>query len=100
MKNFSEAQVIKPNFKLDISILLVGVDSCNCILTVNEKILSDSILNGSVEFKTRVELNEAIDIKISIQNRQHPQAVIISGIYIDGYEIMPKYQHLSTPPAN
>ena len=100
MKNFSEARAIKPELNLNISIVLVGVADCDCLLTVNEKILCQGTLNASVEFKTQVGLIEPINISITIKNRQHPQAVIISGIYIGGYEVIPTYQHLANPPTN
>ena len=100
MKNFSEAQVIKPNLKSNISILLVGVDNCDCTLVVNGEILSEGTLSTSVEFKTPLGLTDPIDISITVKNRQHPQAVIVSGIYIDGYEVMPTYQQYSNPPTN
>jgi len=100
MKNFSEATVIKPTLKLDISVLLVGIGDCDCTLTVNGKILCEGQLNGSVEFKTQVGLIDPINITIAIHNRQHPQAVMISGIYIDNKEIMPLYLNHSTPPTN
>ena len=100
MKNFLEATVIKSTLKLDVSILLVSVEQCDCILTVNGQILLQGILNQSVKFKAQVRLTDSIDISIAVQNRQHPQAVIISSIYIDGHEIMPIYQQYSNPPTN
>lgn len=100
MKNFLEATVIKSQAKLNLSIFLKSVGECECRLIVNNIVISDGILPQSFEFETQVRLTDPINISMVINNRQHPQAVIINGIYIDGYEIMPKYQQHSIPPTN
>lgn len=100
MKNFSELTAIKPTLMLDISLLLVAVDQCDYTVIINGETVSTGLLTSSAEFKKQIELTEVIDISISVKNRQHPQAIIISGLYIDGYEVMPTYQHLAMPPTN
>jgi hypothetical protein len=85
---------------LDISLLLVAVDQCDYTVIINGETVSTGLLTSSAEFKKQIELTEVIDISISVKNRQHPQAIIISGLYIDGYEVMPTYQHLAMPPTN
>jgi hypothetical protein len=50
-------------------------------------------------FIKHLPLTEPITIQLTV-NRQHPQAVDIKGIFIDDYEVLPKYQHLATPSTN
>jgi len=100
MKNFLELTAIKPTLMLDISLLLVPVERCDYTIIINGETVSTGVLTSSAEFKKQIELTEAIDILISVKNRQHPQAIIISSLYIDGYEVIPVYQHLATPPTN
>jgi hypothetical protein len=100
MKNFLELTAIKPTLKLDISLLLVSVEQCDCIVEINGETVSTGLITNSVEFKKQIGLTEAIDISITVKNRQHPEAIIISGLYIDGHEVMPTYQHLASPPTN
>jgi hypothetical protein len=100
MKNFSELTAIKPTLMLDISLLLVAVEQCDYTIIINGETVSTELLTSSTEFKKQIELTESIDISISVKNRQHPQAIIIKGLYIDGYEVMPTYQHLAMPPTN
>jgi len=67
---------------------------------VNDQLLAEGILNASVELKTQIGLTDPIDISITVKNRQHPQAVMISGIYIDSHEVMPTYLQHSNPPTS
>ena len=98
MKNFYDATIIKPNLRLGINIKLVPVEQCYCTTIVNGAILNMGVLTSSTLLVTDVGLTSPINIEISIERGQHPQAIIIESITVDGYEIMPIYQHLATPP--
>jgi len=100
MKNFSEATVIRSELDLHVSMILAPVAGCSCNVMVNGLILHQDSLIYPITLDTYVALTDKIIIEITVQNRQHPQAVIVSDIRIDGYEIMPKYQSLANPPTN
>ena len=100
MKNFSEATIIRSELDLHISMILAPVAGCNCTVMVNRVILHQGNLSYPITLDSHVALIDEIIIEIAVQNRQHPQAVIVSDIRIDGYEIMPKYQSLANPPTN
>jgi hypothetical protein len=100
MKNFSEATVIRSELDLHVSMILAPVADCGCTVMVNGLTLHQGSLIYPITLDTHVALTDEIVIEIAVQNRQHPQAIIISDIRIDGYEIMPKYQNLASPPTN
>ena len=99
MKNFYEATVIKPTLELDIKITLAPVGECFFLFTINKKLWWGNVLTEPMTFHTKVPLDSPIEIMIK-PTRQHPQAVIVEDISIDGISIMPKYQHLADPPSN
>ena len=99
MKNFYDATVTKPNLRLGINITLVPVEQCYCTTVVNGAILNMGVLTSPILLGTDIGLTSPINIEISIKRSQHPQAIIIKSITLDGYEIMPIYQNLATPPT-
>lgn len=96
MKTFYEATDIKSKLKLDISIKLTPVDYCNCLVKVNKQILWDAVMINSRTFVTSVGLTNPINFSIFV-TRHHPQAINIEDISIDGYSIIPLYQHYAIP---
>ena len=85
MKNFSDATAIKPNLRLGINIKLVPVEQCYCTTIVNGAILNMGVLTSPILLGTDIGLTSPINIEISIERRQHPQAIIIESITIDDY---------------
>lgn len=98
MKNFYEATVTKSALTLKIELMLSPVDQCVCVAMINDEVVHDGLLSGpksiTVNHKT---VDGPIDIKI-VTTRQHPEAVEVQ-VVIDGFEVLPKYQHLATPPT-
>ena len=98
MKNFSEATAIKPSLRLDLKLLLTPIGSVPCQVIINELTHFNNTINNITTINCQFSLNETINISIKIQ-RQHPDAVQIV-LQIDGHEVLPKYQHLASPPTD
>ena len=103
MKNFYEATVIKPNLKLSCCLSLkVTHDSMPCIIKVNSQTIFEDDASGQTQLISehhldfQLFLTDPIEISIQLIDRQHPNAVE-ARLVIDGYEILPKYQHLASP---
>jgi len=99
MKNFYEATVIKPNLKLKLALELNGISICPCQIKINDQLEFYGDLVGKNMFIKHLDLTDPIEIKITV-DRQHPQAIEILNLKIDGYEILPLYQRLANPPTN
>jgi hypothetical protein len=56
-------------------------------------------LIGKNTFIEHVPLTDPITVEIII-DRQHPQAIEIVRLTIDGHEVMPLYLNQSVPPTN
>lgn len=96
MKNFLEAQDIKPGLTLDCCLGVKHIHgNIDCVITVNGEIKT----NVEREVWFSVPLDQPIDISIQPINRQHPAALELS-LTIDGFEVLPKYQHLANPPTD
>ena len=100
MKNFSEATVIKPNLTLKMVFDLEAIGICPCQIKINEQLEFYGDLVGKNTFIKHLPLTDPINISITIRERQHPQAIEITKLKIDVYEVLPLYQHLATPPTN
>lgn len=103
MKNFYEATVTKPTLKLSCCLSLkVTHDAVPCIIKINSQTMFEDDASGQTRLVAehhlgfQLPLTEPIDISIQLINRQHPDAVEAK-LVIDGYEILPKYQHLASP---
>ena len=99
MKNFSEALATKPNLKLTINLILtpVGKD-IPCEVSVNNETVFDQSISSIQTITGDVDLLDPIDIRVKIQ-REHPQAIQVI-LVVDGWEVIPKYQHHANPPTN
>ena len=98
MKNFLEATAIKPRLKLDLVITLDPVESCVCVLLVNDEVIHDGLLSSPKVITHRVLNDTPIKIKV-IVTRQHPEAVKLS-VSIDNLPIIPLYRHTAVPPTD
>ena len=99
MKNFYEATVIKPKLTPFIELMITSVGQCVCVATINDRVVHDGLLDGH---KSILVEGYSIDSPVNIQvitTRQHPEAVQVN-VVIDGYNIIPKYQHLANPPTD
>ena len=96
MKNFYDAIDIKPRLKLAVQLTLSPVDNCYCIVTINGTELFSGVLKRTTKLDYTADLEESIDFKIAVE-RQHPQAVVVEDISINGHSIIPLYQHRATP---
>lgn len=99
MKNFYEATVIKPNLKLKMVLELKAIEVCPCQIFINDNLEFYGGLVGSNTFIKELPLTDPIRIKITV-DRTHPQAIEILNLSIDGYGILPAYQHTANPPTN
>ena len=99
MKNFYEATVIRPRLELDISVSLKPVGSCYINFKFNEQEYFNGVLDSQQTINIRSGLNELLKFEIT-PRRQHPEAVIVEKITVNGHEIMPVYLHKSNPPTN
>jgi hypothetical protein len=101
MKNFYEATVIKPELKLGICVAfrpvhgpVTGMIKINGQTIFQDNESGQTHISSATELYCSVPLTEQLDISLQLVNRQHPDALELS-ISIDGFEVMPKYQHLS-----
>lgn len=99
MKNFYEITAIKQELKIKMVLELKAVEVCPCRIFVNDRLEFYGGLVGDNCFIHEFGLTDSISLRIEV-DRQHPQAIEIINLSIDNYEILPKYQHVSTPPTN
>lgn len=98
MKNFLEATDIKTKLTPTIELMLSPVGQCVCVAMINNSIVHDGLLDSHKSILVKGHtLDGPIEIKI-VTTRQHPEAVEVK-VIIDGHDIIPKYQHLATPPT-
>lgn len=97
MKNFYEATGIRPNLKLEIVLRVKPVGNVKTRIQINDTSWAIDITKEEL-FTHEVNLNDPINIQIQI-TRHHPEALAIE-LEIDGNKILPKYQHLATPPTD
>lgn len=77
-------------------------DTMPCIIKVNGQTMFEDNHSGQTQLIAehhlgfQLSVTEPIDISIQLIDRQHPNAVEAK-LVIDGYEILPKYQHLASP---
>lgn len=99
MKNFSEALATKPNLKLTINLVLTPTgENIPCQVLVNNESVFDDTISSIKTITGDIDLLDPIDIRIKIQ-RKHPQAIQVM-LVVDGWEVIPKYQHHANPPTN
>lgn len=99
MKNFSEATAIKPNLTLDVSVTLTPVGECFCLFTINKKLWWGQPLTETTIFHTTIQIDSPIEFMIK-PTRQHPEAIIVEDITIDGYSVMPLHMNQADPPTH
>lgn len=99
MKNFSEATAIKSTLNLKMVLDLKAIGICPCQITINDQLEVFGGLVGNNTFIKEIPLTDPIEVKITV-DRQHPQAIEIVRLTIDGYEIMPIYLDHADPPTN
>jgi hypothetical protein len=99
MKNFYEATIIKPDLKLKMILDLEAISICPCQIKINDSLEFYGDLVGKNTFIKHLPLTEPITVEIIVE-RQHPQAIEIVRLTIDGYEVMPLYLNQSNPPTN
>ena len=99
MKNFYEATVIKSDLKLKMVLELKAIGICPCQIFINDNLEFYGGLVGNNTFIKELPLTDPIHIKITV-DRTHPQAIEILNLSIDGYGILPVYQHTANPPTD
>jgi len=97
MKNFSELTDIKSTLTIKIKLSVTPVGILPCLIKLGSEILYEDLITQPRIFDVELPLTDSIDLTVQI-NRHHPTAVILD-LSIDGYEIIPKYQHLAFPPT-
>ena len=98
MKNFYDSTVIKPTLKLDVVITLTPVGQCPCIVLINDGVIYNNKLTELTVLQNSHSLIDPLNISINV-TRQHPDAVIVD-ITVDGFPIIPLYQHYAQPPTD
>ena len=91
MKNFYESTIIKPELALDVKLRAQPVGLVHYHIQINDKEWLGCMDQPQV-FETSIDLTATINIQIQI-DRQHPEALEID-LEIDGFKILPLYQHL------
>jgi hypothetical protein len=95
MKNFSEATAIKPTLTVKVKFTVTPIGQVPCLIKIGTKTLFENTIKEPQTFDLVLPLTDPIDLSVQIY-RHHPDAVILH-LSIDGYDILPKYQHLATP---
>ena len=98
MKNFSEATAIKPTLTVKVKFTVTPLGQVPCLIKLGSKTLYEDTIKEAQTFDLDLPLTDPIDLSVQIY-RHHPDAVVLA-LTIDGYEILPKYQHLATPPTD
>jgi len=98
MKNFSEATVIKPTLTVNVKFAVTPMGQVPCLVKLGNKTLYEDTIKETQAFELDLPLTDPIDLSVRIY-RHHPDAVMLT-LVIDEHEILPKYQHLSTPPTD
>ena len=105
MKNFYEATVIKSKLTLRCCLGIKRTyGDVRCVIKINEENPFSNNYNGETkiiadhELWFSVPLDQPIDISIQLIDREHPDALELS-LTIDGQEVLPKHQHLASPPT-
>lgn len=99
MKNFYDAITTRSDLKLKVILELESVGVCPCQLKINNQLEFYGDLVGKNMFIKHLNLTEPINIQITL-NREHPQAIKINKLTVDGFEILPIYQQFANPPTN
>ena len=97
MKNFSEATAIKPTLTVNVKFTVTPKGQVPCLIKLGNKTLYEDTIKEVQTFELELPLVDPIDLSVQIY-RNHPDAVVLA-LNIDDYEILPKYQHLATPPT-
>lgn len=98
MKNFYEATVIKPTLENNVTLTLRPVGTVKAKIWICDELFNFEGINTITQVKKTVKLSDPIRIVVHI-NRKHPEAIQIE-LSVDGFEILPKYQHLASPPTD
>ena len=98
MKNFSEATAIKPTLAVNVKFTVTPMGQVPCLIKLGNKTLYEDTIKEVQTFELELPLVDPIDLSVQIY-RNHPDAVVLA-LNIDGYEILPKYRHLATPPTD
>ena len=101
MKNFLEATVIKPSLKLKGKLTLApSVKHIRCFSTANGDIVFNDWLKEETTFYFDLPIDSPINISIQAGCTRWDEQVNIIELSFDDFEVIPKYQHLSTPPKS
>jgi hypothetical protein len=98
MKNFLEATVIKPTLTVKVKFTVTPMGQVPCLVKLGNNTLYEDTIKETKTFELDLPLTDPIDLSVRIY-RYHPDAVVLT-LAIDEHEILPKYQHLSTPPTD
>lgn len=97
MKNFLEAMDIRDSLSTEIQLLITPKGSVPTRCWINGEIMVGDTI-GAPQFVTKqIKLGEPLEVQVKIE-REHPEAVEVD-LYIDGQEVLGKYQHYATPPT-
>lgn len=97
MKNFLELTAIKPTLTIKVKFTVAPIGQVPCLVKLGNKTLYQDTIKEVRTFELELPLADSIDLSVQI-SRQHPDAVVLA-LTIDDYEILPKYQHLASPPT-
>jgi hypothetical protein len=89
MKNFLDITAIDPTHQLLVEITLRRHGTTECNVKLNEQVLSND------EIAVRLDLFDPINFEIELISFDEG-TIEISNLSINGLEVLPKYQHLSS----
>jgi hypothetical protein len=95
MKNFYDLTAIDTSDRLKLILRIVRHGTISAIIKLNNKILNSDYLIQSFD------LFDTIKLEISVLDFiEGSSGIEIAELSINGYEILPKYQHLANPKCN
>lgn len=99
MKNFYEVTATRSALTVELELVLKPIGTVPTRVQINDLVLESIISDQPFVIKEKIKLTDNILISVFIQNRQHPMALQVEA-KIDGFEVLPKYQHLASPPTD
>ena len=100
MKNFSDLLATKAEVTVEIELsCLCGSGVPPCKIFINDHVCFNSLMSSSVTITKKVPILTFLTIKIVMKDKiyssEQETAIIIEKLNIDGFEIVPNWNHLA-----
>jgi len=98
MKTFYDLQDIETTVKIKIALsAIVDNGAAHAKIICNNRILHNAPITDNVVINDSVNLLDTINLTVIISNKvyssQQETAVVVDSVYVDGFEIIPRYNH-------